>query len=401
MWHLRLRNDILLKMDAANRYIYKDNRKLRLGYTTGTCAAAAVKAAAQMLLGGNPVEQTELVTPKGIPLKLRVEHIQMEPERVRCAVRKDAGDDHDVTDGAYIYADVIKITDGMEIDGGEGVGRVTKAGLDQPVGSAAINSAPRRMMLQAMQETADDYGYEGGLRAVISVPEGVSLAKRTLNEKLGIVGGISILGTSGIVEPMSESALVDTIRAQISLYAAQGCRDLIVTPGSYGETFVARELGLDLEHTVKCSNFIGDTIDMGYEFGLKSLLLVGHLGKLAKLGSGIMNTHSRYADGRMETLAACVLTAGGSAGLGCRILACNTTDEAVDVLRQNRMLEPVMGKLTERIAAALRQRACDGMRTEAVVFSNRHGVLGMTDGAAALMALHRKKENADGNRSHL
>lgn len=372
------------------QFIYKDQKKLRLGYTTGTCAAAAVKAAAQMLLCGVRTEQTELVTPKGIPLKLKVEQIIMAEDSVECAVRKDAGDDHDVTDGAYIYARVEKIAKGYEIDGGEGIGRVTRPGLDQPVGSAAINTVPRMMMTEAMMEIADDCGYEGGLRAVISVPEGVGIAKKTLNEKLGIVGGISILGTSGIVEPMSETALVDTIHAEISMYSAQGRKDLIITPGNYGETFVTQNLGLDLRNTVKCSNFIGETIDMAYEFKLNSLLLVGHMGKLVKLGSGIMNTHSKYADGRMETLASCVLLADGEADLARRVLGCNTTDEAVEMLAKEAFLAPTMTQLMGKIDSALKQRACDGLNIEAVVFSNRYGILGKTDGAEELMRLHRQ-----------
>ena len=371
-------------------YVYKDHRKLRLGYTTGTCAAAAAKAAAGMLLGGEAVEWVELVTPKGIPLKLPVEHINMSQESVTCAVKKDAGDDYDVTDGAYVYFTVSKIAQGFETDGGEGIGRVTRPGLDQPVGSAAINSTPRRMMVELMMEEADNYGYEGGLKAVVSVPEGVAMAKRTLNEKLGIMGGISILGTSGIVEPMSEAALVDTIRAELSMYHAQGQKDLIITPGNYGEGFLTDKLNLDLEHTVKCSNFIGETIDMACGFGMSSLLLIGHLGKLVKLGSGIMNTHSRQADGRMETLASCVLLAGGDADLSRRILNCNTTDDAVEVLWVTAFLQPAMEQLMRRIDSALKSRAGEDMDIEAVVFSNRYGVLGKTPGAEELIMLHRK-----------
>ncbi len=371
-------------------FIYKDHKKLRLGYTTGTCAAAATKAAVQMLFRGTKAEWVEFVTPKGILLKLPVEHITMSEDFVTCAVKKDAGDDFDVTDGAYVYACVSRIRQGFAVEGGEGIGRVTKPGLDQPVGSVAINSTPRRMMVEVMMEEADNYGYEGGLRTVISVPEGVNMAKRTLNEKLGIMDGISILGTSGIVEPMSETALVDTIRAQLSMYSAQGQKNLIITPGNYGESFLSDKLELDLEHTVKCSNFIGETIDIACEFRMKSLLLIGHLGKLVKLGSGIMNTHSRQADGRMETLASCVLMAGGDADLSRRILNCNTTDDAVEVLWVTAFLHPTMEQLMRKIDSALKSRAGAGMEIAAVVFSNRYGVLGRTSGAEELIMLHRK-----------
>lgn len=373
-----------------DHFIYKDQKKMRLGYTTGTCATAATKAAAQMLLGGKRIEQVELLTPKGIPLQLKVEQIVIEENRVSCAIRKDAGDDYDVTNGMYVIACVEKIGQGYEIEGGEGVGRVTKPGLDQSVGNCAINTVPRQMMAEVMMEAADAYGYEGGLRTIISVPEGAEIAKKTLNQKLGIEGGISILGTSGIVEPMSETALIDTIRTELSMYCAQGQRDIIITPGNYGESFLTDQLGLDLSHTVKCSNFIGETIDMAYEFQLSSLLLIGHLGKLVKLGSGIMNTHSKYADGRMETLSSCVLLAGGTGELARRILDCNTTDEAVEVLWMAAFLPPVMEQLMKKIDSALKQRAFEGLRIEAVVFSNRFGVLGKTKGAEQLMMLHRE-----------
>lgn len=373
-----------------DHFIYKDQKKMRLGYTTGTCATAATKAAAQMLLGGKRIGQVELLTPKGIPLQLKVEQIVIEENRVSCAIRKDAGDDYDVTNGMYVIACVEKIGQGYEIEGGEGVGRVTKPGLDQSVGNCAINTVPRQMMAQVMMEAADAYGYEGGLRTIISVPEGAEIAKKTLNQKLGIEGGISILGTSGIVEPMSETALIDTIRTELSMYCAQGQRDIIITPGNYGESFLTDQLGLDLSHTVKCSNFIGETIDMAYEFQLSSLLLIGHLGKLVKLGSGIMNTHSKYADGRMETLSSCVLLAGGTGELARRILDCNTTDEAVEVLWMAAFLPPVMEQLMQKIDSALKQRAFEGLRIEAVVFSNRFGVLGKTKGAEQLMMLHRE-----------
>lgn len=373
-----------------DHFIYKDQKKMRLGYTTGTCATAATKAAAQMLLGGKRIGQVELLTPKGIPLQLKVEQIVIEENRVSCAIRKDAGDDYDVTNGMYVIACVEKIGQGYEIEGGEGVGRVTKPGLDQSVGNCAINTVPRQMMAQVMMEEADACGYEGGLRTIISVPEGAEIAKKTLNQKLGIEGGISILGTSGIVEPMSETALIDTIRTELSMYCAQGQRDIIITPGNYGESFLTDQLGLDLSHTVKCSNFIGETIDMAYEFQLSSLLLIGHLGKLVKLGSGIMNTHSKYADGRMETLSSCVLLAGGTGELARRILDCNTTDEAVEVLWMAAFLPPVMEQLMKKIDSALKQRAFEGLRIEAVVFSNRFGVLGKTKGAEQLMMLHRE-----------
>ena len=275
--------------------MYKDQKKLRRGYTTGTCSAAAARAAAWMLLSGQAVEQVHITTPAGIPLALIPEEVVLEKDRVSCGIRKDGGDDADVTDGILIFAEVKrKEGAGVSITGGRGIGKVTAKGLEQEPGSYAINRVPRRMIREAVEEVMEIHGYEGGLLVTISAPEGEALAARTFNPHIGIEGGISILGTSGIVEPMSEQALVDTIALELSMQAAAGRSCCMMTPGNYGMQFLSGVLQLDPGLAVKCSNFIGDTIDMAPAYGMKGLLLVGHLGKLVKLGAGIMNTHSRW-----------------------------------------------------------------------------------------------------------
>ena len=381
------------------QYMYKGNKKLRYGYTTGSCAAAAAAAATRMLLSGKRVEEISLLTPKGIQLLLKIEQICIEKNWVRCAVKKDAGDDADITDGIFIYATVKKqeCLNGKKcdiiIDGGEGIGRVTKPGLTQKVGEAAINSIPRKMIYDNVHQEAENFCYAGILTVVISVPEGREIAKKTFNPRLGIEGGISILGTSGIVEPMSEKALIDTIHAEIQMKAAQGEKDLILTPGNYGSDFIKQSLHIDLEHCIKCSNFIGDTIDMAYEFQLKSLLLIGHIGKLVKLGAGIMNTHSRWADARMEVLSSCFLLAGGSAEQAREILSCITTEEAIDRMEQYQKREATMEQLMRKIEFHLKRRAYDGLEIGAIIFSNQHGVLGMTTNAGRLKERLEKKSN--------
>ena len=286
-------------------YIVKDGKKLRLGYTTGSCAAAAAKAAAVMLLTGRRLETVALLTPKGIRLELEVREVETGPGYVSCAIAKDAGDDPDVTNGALIFARVSRREEpGIVIDGGPGVGRVTKPGLDQPVGAAAINSVPRRMIRENLEEVCALADWSGGLEAVISVPEGERLAKKTFNPRLGIAGGISILGTTGIVEPMSDGALVGTIRAELSQRRAAGDRYVLLTPGNYGSEFIRDGLGLDPALAVQTSNFIGDALDLCRELGFSGALLVGHVGKLVKLAGGMLNTHSRWGDCRMEILAA-------------------------------------------------------------------------------------------------
>ena len=199
-------------------FITKDGKQLRRGFTTGSCAAAAAKAATAMLLGEKEINTVRLVTPKGTGLDLDITDILISDDSVSCAVVKDSGDDPDVTNGIKVYAAVERAGSGIEIDGGEGVGRVTRPGLDQPVGAAAINSTPRKMIAEAVREIAEKHNYSGGFKVTVSVPEGIEIAKKTFNGRLGIEGGISILGTTGIVEPMSDEAVVETIRTELCRY---------------------------------------------------------------------------------------------------------------------------------------------------------------------------------------
>ncbi|MBR1472146.1 MAG: cobalamin biosynthesis protein CbiD [Lachnospiraceae bacterium] len=367
--------------------VYVNGKKLRCGYTTGSCAAAAAGCAAMALLqGGVPRKGYSLCTPGGKRLCLTVETIFCRPEAVCCGVYKDAGDDADITDGVLVCATVQKCPQEIRIEGGNGVGRVTRPGLDQPVGEAAINSVPRRMIREQLKEAAEAAGYTGGLVAVISVPEGEEIAKKTFNPRLGIEGGISILGTSGIVEPMSEQALVDTIAVEIRQRAAEGVRHLMLTPGNYGEEFIRVQMGMELEQCVKCSNFVGDALDLAAAEGMASVLLIGHIGKLVKLGSGILNTHSRNADGRMETLAACLLRCGGDADTARQVLVCNTTEEAVEYLRAAGRLEGTMLELCDKIDETLQHRTYGKVRAGAVLFSRQSGLCVCTKEAERMFA---------------
>lgn len=380
------------------RYVYKNQKKMRCGYTTGTCAAAAAKAAAQMLLSGRKVTEVSVRTPSDITLTLQVCEIQMKAHAVSCAVQKDSGDDPDITNKILIFAEVSYIHNNSNIvndtaavkpqiivDGGVGIGRITKKGLARPVGAAAINPVPLKMIEAALKETAEAFGYEGGLQAVISAPQGVEIAKKTFNPQLGITGGISILGTSGIVEPMSEQALIDTIRTEMKMHLADGEQTLLITPGNYGQDFLHETLKIELKRSIKCSNFIGDTIDMGCELGAKGMLFVGHIGKLVKLGAGIMNTHSKMADGRMEILAACAVRAGAGIETVRNILDCVTTDAALELLKNEKILGKTMEQLMLRIDACLQKRGGDNMQIGAVVFSNEYGLLGKTEQADELL----------------
>ena len=364
------------------QFVYKNHKKLRYGYTTGSCAAAASKAAAAMLLSGKEISYVELHTPKGIDLRLEVLDISREDNAVSCAIQKDGGDDPDVTNGILIYAKVSREpADEAQIiiDGGIGVGRVTKPGLEQPVGAAAINKVPRQMIRENLEAVCEQYHYHGKLSVVISIPSGVELAAKTFNPRLGIVGGISVLGTSGIVEPMSEQALIDTIRVEMRQKLANGMEYLLVVPGNYGIDFLDQYgHGLQLEDAVKCSNFVGEALDAAVEFGDKGVLLVGHIGKFVKLAGGIMNTHSHNADARMELLTVHAALLGAPVELLQKMMECVTTDDALKYLKEADLMEPVMERIMEKMEFYVNQRAQHQLELGVITFSNVFGILGQT-----------------------
>lgn len=375
-----------MKQDNESTYIWKNNKKLRYGYTTGTCAAAAAKACAKMLLSGESMEVVTIDTPKGISLTLDLLDIHKGEGFVSCGVQKDSGDDPDVTNGILVYAKVSFLKEAkIVIDGGTGVGRVTKKGLNQPVGAAAINQVPRSMIHDAVLHIIEEYEYEAGLSVIISVPSGIEIAKKTFNPRLGIEGGISILGTSGIVEPMSESALVDSIKVEINLHLAQGEEYLLIAPGNYGEDFVKDHLSVDFRQVIKCSNYIGETIDIAVELKAKGILLIGHIGKLIKVAGGIMNTHSKNADARMEILAANAAVAGADTSVLVDIMKCVTTEEALDFIIQAGILKEVMDLILDKIEFYLNKRAYDSLKIGVVLFSSQYGYLGQTKMTKELM----------------
>lgn len=369
------------------QYIYQGTRKLRRGYTTGTCAAAAAGAAARMLLTGTAVPEISVRLPNGESLTLPVTDARGSETEASCAVVKDSGDDPDVTNGVAVYARVSRIPEGVTITGGVGIGIVTKAGLDQPVGAHAINSVPRRMIEAAVRSAAQALDADGGFAVEIYVPEGAELAKKTYNPRMGIEGGISIIGTSGIVEPMSTAALIDTIRTEASMRKAAGEQTLLLTLGNYGEQFLARNLESLSGREVKCSNFLGDAIDIGVAMGFSGILIVGHIGKLVKLGSGIFNTHSSYADGRMETLIACGALAGVETAVLRQIPDCVTVDAALDILQAHGCRDAVLSVLTQRIGHYLDARVKGAVRIGAAVFSYQHDIWLETREASGLLEI--------------
>lgn len=420
-------------------YVIKNQKKLRLGITTGTCSAAAAQAAAMQLLLGVESHAVTLRTPKGMTVSVPVYLLESDSRKSSYKVVKDSGDDPDVTNGTDVCVTVeyaqqstreksnrsagtsgdkkpngsVEIggnagSDGiveasiqsskngsqdrsraftsesypyLTLDGGIGIGRVTKEGLEQAVGQAAINRVPRQMIFDAVADVCEKANVCEPLHITVWMPEGETLAKRTFNAKLGIEGGLSVLGTSGILEPMSEQAIVATIETEIRQLHAVGEEKILVTPGNYGQAYASEYLGLDLAKSVKSSNYIGDTIDLAISYGMKDFLLVGNIGKLVKLAAGIFNTHSKIADGRGEIFAVHAAMAGAGANVVQEIYNCINTDRMLDVVEREGLREVVMQSILAAIEKHVDGRVGDTMRFGVIVFSEKYGYLGQTSDA--------------------
>ncbi|MDR1796793.1 MAG: cobalt-precorrin-5B (C(1))-methyltransferase CbiD [Clostridiales Family XIII bacterium] len=366
---------------------------LRRGITTGSCAAAAAKAAACLLReeaapatapGSGGSRDVEIRTPAGIPLLLTAEILERSAHSAACGVRKDAGDDPDITDGMLIVARVTKrAAPGIRVGGGAGVGRVTKPGLDRPVGAAAINSVPLRMIEQAVREALPDQAT--GLDVLIEIPGGEEAAKRTFNGELGIVGGLSVLGTTGIVEPMSEAALVATIRAALSVLRASGADTALAVPGNYGTDFLKAHFGADPPPFVKCSNFVGDTLGLAAELGFARFVYIAHIGKFVKVAAGQFQTHSKYGDGRMEVLEALARQAGADAAQAQDIQGSVTAEGAAALLADFGLLDAVGALLTGEVQARLEARAAGRIQVGCGVYTQARGLLSLSEAAQGML----------------
>lgn len=420
------------KNPTKSFFLLKKTSEPEIGFTTGTCAAAASLAATRMLLTQKNVSYVTLLTPKGIKVFLEIENQSFTKDSATCSVKKFSGTDPDVTNGIEVFSTVRKIAnnqivtnfqrDGIsnqiskqnkslqqaadevdeipiKITGGKGVGKVTLPGLDQKPGQAAINSVPRRMILDGVKreiglflnqkgEICDFKKVFPGLEVEISVPGGEKIAKQTFNPKLGIVGGISILGTSGIVEPMSEQALLDTIQVEINVRKAQGFEVLPVVPGNYGADFLQAEFGFSVETAVHSSNFVYDSLLMAKNSGFKKLLFCGHLGKLVKVAGGIKNTHSKYGDHRMEIISQVTqdfIPEEQLSSIKKELSACISTEQAVKILDSldecQEIRNKIMAEITRRIQKNMIEWTEGNLEIEVIVFTKEQGLLGESQGA--------------------
>lgn len=375
-------------MDTVHNSLAQMNTEQRKGFTTGSCASAAAKAAVYMLLSGRDKEEIAIETPAGIRYQTAILEIEKGEEYVSCAVRKYSGDDPDVTNGMLIYAGAKCLQDRnarVLIQGGTGVGTVTRPGLDQPVGNAAINSVPRKMIEKEVREVMDIFDCRDSIEITISAPEGVEIAAKTFNPRLGIEGGISIIGTTGIVEPMSTKAILDTIYVELRQQKEEGRKSAVISPGNYGRQFLFDQYGYDLDLAVKCANYIGDTTDMVRSLGFRKMLFAGHAGKLVKVAGGIMNTHSKEADCRMEIIASAAIRHGASKESLSRILDCLNTREAYEILKKEGIEKECFSDLAKRVQYYLNKRAQGEVDVECMIYMAEYGLLGMTEGAEEIL----------------
>ncbi len=359
-------------MNLGTRVV--NGKIMRRGYTTGSCAAAAAKAAALMLFMDKMPESVEIEVAEGTVLRLAVLDRQVSGEGVSCAVKKDAGDDPDVTDGLCVRVEAFETAGGISIEGGSGVGIVTKPGLAVEVGQAAINPGPRELIKREVEKVLP---CGKGIRLVVSIPGGERVALRTFNPRLGIVGGLSILGTTGIVEPMSAEAWQESVRLEMKVLAAEGKKNIILVFGNYGENFVQSELGLK-KNVIKMSNFVGFALWEAAGIGFEKALLVGELGKLVKVAAGLFNTHSKVADARMETMAAYAGAFGANQETIRTILKMNTTGGALEYLEE----KGITGLPEEIVKQAGERARChvgDRMQVGTVLFSNTRGLLAVDE----------------------
>lgn len=356
--------------------VWHNGKALRKGYTTGSCATAAAKVAALMVLRQHLIHQVSITTPSGVVLSLNVEQAHIEGQQAVAAIRKDGGDDVDATHGMLIFARVqLNNSGAIRLSGGEGVGKVTRNGVGLAIGEAAINRTPRQTIEAAVREAI---GPQRGADIEIFAPEGEARAQKTYNARLGILGGISIIGTTGIVTPMSEESWKRSLALELEVKHAAGLERVILAPGNHAERFVREQLHLNSDTVVTMSNFVGYMIQEAVRLGFSQIVLLGHPGKLIKIAAGIFHTHSHIADGRMETLVAHLALMGAPRDVLVAVSECDTTEAAMTVIDAAglRDIWPLLARrICQRVEEMLRYTR-NPPRCDAVMFAFDNQVLG-------------------------
>ena len=357
-------------------YVYFHGKKLRYGYTTGSSATAATKAALTYLLDNdkNDIPEVTIGLPSGKPLTIKINSLKKKEDYVLASVLKDGGDDPDVTHGLEIFSRVSLRNDSeINIFGGVGVGKVTKNGLPIPPGNSAINPTPMKMI----RETVESILPEGmGADVEIFVPKGEETAKKTLNSKLGIVGGISILGTTGIVKPMSEEAWKASLAVELKMaLEITGSEEAIFLFGNRGKQYLTDNFQDNTSQAVVISNFVGYMFDRACEFKAKKIYFIGELGKFVKVAGGIFHTHSRVSDAKMEILTANALLVGESMENLKKIMASNTTEEATKYIEKTEVYDLLAKKAKQKCEEYCRRNGWD-LEVEVLIISAEREELG-------------------------
>ena len=367
----------------------KTKSELRTGFTTGACAAAAAKAATLALTSGIVTEVT-LKSSTGEQIEIPIEKCEVTGHNTaRASVLKNSGDDakYDVTHGIEVIVTVsLRNGTGVRVKGGDGIGVVTRPGLPVAVGEPAINPGPKKMIIESVQEILPS-NMEAEI--VISIPDGKKLADKTYNPRLGIVGGISILGTTGIVRPRSLSAFIATVAAEIDVALAQGHTRLILVLGSIGESIARRLLENSAGEIIQTGDFIGYMIKRASEKGAREIIVLGHAGKVVKLAAGIFNTNYRVGDARREVVAAYAALAGAPKRIIEMIMEANTTDEMADILERYDLAQETFNLIAESAKDRVVQKAGNRVRVNILIVSYDGRVLG-SDSEARRLQLWRR-----------
>ena len=408
-------------------FVYIDGKKYRRGYTTGSCATAVSKAAVYMLLTNEKIDTVNIDTPKGIYLSIPVVSSEIKKNEDTgetysiCSVQKDGGDDIDATNGIEIFAKATWVHedeidkseknfsfegDGFCVFSGEGVGIITKKGLSVEPGRPAINPVPQKMIAKEVESVLKASGEnvlndknsleaenrldnrKKVIKITIFIPKGEEVANKTFNPRLGIVGGISIIGTSGIVEPMSDDGWKKSLSIELNMKKELGMDSIILVPGNHGESFISDRIG-ENSSVVRTSNFLGYMLMEAKRMGFKKILLAGHIGKFIKLSAGIFNTHSKVADARNEILIANLALMGASTELVRKIDSCLTTEEATDIVYENGFGE-VFDIICEKCKKRAEMHVDNEIEVEVFIFKMDKTVLGKSKNAEEMLDSFRK-----------
>lgn len=350
-------------------------RFLKYGLTTGATAAAAAKAAA-IAITHEPVDRVVIPTPIGLRFEMPVKASKkIDVNSAQAVAVKDAGQDIDATDKMEIVATVRLTDDGkITIRSGVGVGVVTKSGLQVPIGEGAINPVPRAMITEAVKEVLPA---GKGAEIIISAPEGANIAKKTMNDKLGVKGGISILGTTGVVKPLSLEACRRSLVPQIDVAIAKGYKRILYVPGNIGERIAKEKFGVPEDAIVQTGDFVGYMLDKAVEKGVKEIIVLGHSGKLVKVAARLFNTHHKVGDARNEVVASYAGAAGVDQKTIKALLEANTTDEATEILRQVNLVEPTYDLIAERVHKQVSDRVENKIKISVIIVAMDGKVLGM------------------------